>query len=252
MIKQLPLQEYAALLCETVKEYNYPTITYDFTKKKKICHGSIYAVEKYIGNLLRSQDIQEIKDGLSNVLYWGYAKNNKRDSEVCKFRNTNSLDNKLSLFKQSREKLITSTNDNGTMSGGKFLLTIAKNKDIPRFGISFTSKILMFLDPIIYPVLDMKIANAYVNKSSALKKIQKTENHIKTHSGNEYVYEYWACWCHEIATMINKSLESTCNHFRAVDVERSLFTLANSNKVSAILAAESLLAGPVGFNKKCP
>lgn len=254
MIKQLKPKEYAALLCETIEDYKYPAVTYDFVKNKEICHGSMYGVEKYIGDLLRSQNTQEIEDGLANVLYWGYAKNNTRDSKICKFRKANVLNNELSKFMKLIKNLITSTNNNGTISGGKFLLTIAKNKKIPQFGISFTSKVLMFIDPIYYPVLDTKIAKRYARKSSfrPLEDLKIYNNIITKTKKNEPVYNYWACWCREIAIMINASPQSTCNHFRAVDVERALFTLANSNKISASLAAESLLAGPANFNIKCP
>ena len=47
------------------------------------------AVEQYIGTLLRSKDVSAVKDGLSNVLYWGCAQQpGRRDFRVSDFRKT--------------------------------------------------------------------------------------------------------------------------------------------------------------------
>ena len=67
--RDLPLQQYAALLCEAIRDYDFPAVTYDFTEEKELHHDSMLAVEQYIGALLRSKDLSAVKDGLSNVLY---------------------------------------------------------------------------------------------------------------------------------------------------------------------------------------
>ena len=73
--QDVPLEQYAALLCEAIRDYDFPAVTYDFTEEKPLHHDSMLAVEQYIGTLLSSKDVSAVKDGLSNVLYcsagWG-------------------------------------------------------------------------------------------------------------------------------------------------------------------------------------
>ena len=87
--RDLPLKQYAALLCEAIRDYDFPAVTYDFTEEKPLHHDNMLAVEQYIDTLLRSKDVSAVKDGLSNVLYWGYARQPRlRDFRVSDFRKT--------------------------------------------------------------------------------------------------------------------------------------------------------------------
>ena len=87
--QDVPLEQYAALLCEAIRDYDFPAVPYDFTEEKHLHHDSMLAVEQYIGTLLRSKDVSVVKDGLSNVLYWGYARQpRRRDFRVSDFRKT--------------------------------------------------------------------------------------------------------------------------------------------------------------------
>ena len=115
------------------------------------------AVEQYIGTLLRSKDFSAVKDGLSNVLYWGYARQPIRDFRVSDFRKTipdPEREPKLDQFAQLMR------------SGRSDLFQSIKKLQLRQFSqISFVSKILMFLDPTRYPVLDLKIAKAFAKSS---------------------------------------------------------------------------------------
>ena len=106
----------------------------------------------------------------------------------------------------------------------------------------------MFLDPVNYPVLDTKIAKAYAKKRSfsPLENLTFNDSIPIDNEKNKDAYDHWACWCREIAKVVNKSSESPCNHFRAVDVERALFTLISSKETDKI-RARALLAGPEGM-----
>ena len=113
--------------------------------------------EQYIGTLLRSTDFSAVKDGLSNVLYWGYAQQPGRgDFKVRDFRKTipdPEREPKLDKFAQ-------------LMRSGQADLSNIKKLQLRQFSqISFVSKILMFLDPTRCPVLDLKIANAFAKSS---------------------------------------------------------------------------------------
>ncbi len=129
-----------------ISSYNFPAVYKDFDRN--ISHESnMGVVESKINNLLLSKDENQVKNGLSNVLYWGYAQVGYRDFRVTRFRDsvTNEKIHKFQNLIQNKFRAAT-------------LKDIKKIK-LPEFsGISFVSKILMFLDPENYPVLDLQIA----------------------------------------------------------------------------------------------
>ncbi len=252
IIPKLPLKQYAILLCETVRDYDFPPVTYDFAKNKEICHGNMCAVEQDIQDLLCSGDTQKVNDGLSKVLYWGWAQKPGRGKSWGEEFRKAELENKLKGFVQLVQKLEKRPKSCEALSGSELLWDIHKLR-LPKFtyGISFMSKILMFIDPERYPVLDKGIAEAYANSFfcfSPLQDLTFNTNIRVDNKKNRKAYENWACWCRKIAKVVNKSPESPCNHFRAVDVERALFTLARVNKAYAIPAAHAILAGPEGLD----
>ena len=233
----LPLKQYAALLCEAIEDYDFPAVTYDFTEEKPIHHDSMLAVEQYIGTLLRSKDFSAVKDGLSNVLYWGYARQPIRDFRASDFRKTipdPEREPKLDQFAQLMR------------SGRSDLFQSIKKLQLRQFSqISFVSKILMFLDPTRYPVLDLKIAEAFAKSSFLpLQNLTFATNGIPITERNATAYDAWACWCREIATVVNGAPVSPCCGVRAVDVERAIFTLADSQATDK---ARVLLDGPAGW-----
>ena len=240
LCQDVPLEQYAALLCEAISDYDFPAVTYDFTEEKPLHHDNMLAVEQYIGTLLRSKDVSAVKDGLSNVLYWGYAQQPGRgDFKVSDFRKTipdPEREPKLDQFAQLMR------------SGRSDLFNIKKIKELKlrQFSqISFVSKILMFLDPTRYPVLDLKIAKAFAKSSFLpLQNLTFTTSGIPITKRNAIAYDTWACWCREIATVVNEAPVSRCRGVRAVDVERALFTLADSQ---AMDRARVLLDGPAGW-----
>ena len=235
--RDLPLQQYAALLCEAIRDYDFPAVTYDFTEEKPLHHDSMLAVEQYIGTLLRSTDFSAVKDGLSNVLYWGYAQQPGRgDFKVRDFRKTipePEREPKLDKFAQ-------------LMRSGQADLSNIKKLQLRQFSqISFVSKILMFLDPTRCPVLDLKIANAFAKSSFLpLQNLTFAKGGIRITERNATAYDTWACWCRDIATVVNEAPVSPCRGVRAVDVERALFTLVDSQATDK---ARMLLDGPTGW-----
>ena len=292
-MQKLPLKQYAALLCETVRDYDFPPVTYDFAKdpdcefekgkngkdkypfnkanenphkdiplsdNSMLCYvkKDILGVEEYIDRLLHSTKQQDVVDGLSNVLYWGYAQQpGRREDRISKFRswlcnlkktNSNEPKGKLDQFKELAEELKGHQPAGEAPSGGSRLLQI-KKLELPEFSqMPFVSKILMFLGPKRYPVLDTKIAKAYANSFFApLQDLTLYDTTIPITKSNADVYDTWACWCRKIARVVNDSPQSPCNHFRAVDVERALFTLAGLKNIDEAKKACALLKGPEGW-----
>ena len=67
----LPLPEYADVLCKALWCFSFPKVTFDFRNSQRTQHENMRGVEECIGALLSHEDQVDVKDGLSNVLYWG-------------------------------------------------------------------------------------------------------------------------------------------------------------------------------------
>ena len=157
------------------------------------------------------------------VIYWGYAQVGYRDSRVEKFRNNVSngqlYDNSL-LFKNI---------------SGDSLIKI-KKINLPEFsGMSFISKIRMFLDPTNYVILDRQILKmSRTPYRTLLNNIAfgNEETQIRISKNNASVYPNWCKKCLDISILYYEG------RYRAVDVERGFFTLIQKGRVE--FAAEIL------------
>ena len=103
----LPLRDYAALLCRAVGSYEFPAVTCGFEQDgievaEASCRESMAIVEKHIGKLLRSQNPHDVRNGLSNVIYWGWARHpGLARAKVRMFRDVvSNANNQLSQFAQ--------------------------------------------------------------------------------------------------------------------------------------------------------
>lgn len=206
----------------------------------------MFIVEKHIHDLLCSKDLLSVKDGLSNVLYWGYANSpGLQKHRVRRFRDAVAdSDSRLEAFAELTESHPLPT------------LLCIRQVELPQFSqTSFASKILMFLDPAIHPVLDLKISRAFANKPCFPPLLDLTFNDtgIPITQKNVVVYEKWACWCRGIAALVNGLRASPRHDLRAVDIERALFTLAgNDGDEDDPGKARAILRGPEGWTLEGP
>ena len=243
---RLQLNEYAALLCEALREYDFPSVTCEFEPggdeiAETSCHGSMLIVERYIGGLLRSELRSQVKDGLSNVLYWGWAQTPLGPAKVDRFRTSvddSTLDEFIGLHRKP------------PLPG----LLDFDEVELPGFGMSFTTKIMMFLSPETHPVLDKKIA--LIARKCDFPPLSDIlapgDGFIPIGEATAAAYETWACWCREIATLVNALRASPRHDLRAVDVERALFTLAGDTDGNDEAGrACTLLQGPAGWTFDC-
>ena len=239
---QLPRPAYAALLCEALGGYSFPKVTRDFPARREIPHESMSSVEERVRELLRSPDPGRIRDGLSNVLYWGHARQpGRRDSKVDDFRSAISeSDPRFARFAE----FAASLGEPAAAAGGSGLLAV-KRLHLRQFGqISFASKVLMFLDPTRFPVLDLKLAKAFAGGGvPPLADLRFGPGGIPITRSNATAYDDWAQWCRNVAGLVNEEPASPRRDLRAVDVERALFTLVESG---ATHEAWALLKGPEG------
>ena len=215
-------------LTDAVTAYDFPSVGYDFTLGQEIHFQDMRELERHIRDALLSGNPERIKDGLSNVLYWGYTRMGIRDTRVRRFRagvTEDQLQEAAQLFQ------MLGPEDDG-------LLRI-KNLKLPQFSqISFVSKIRMFLDPENFAVLDnklMKLRQSPVptlfNTGAPVFLPASTSLRITYRS--EAFYRQWCSLCRGLAT----------NYFgpeqmRAVDIERAIFSMVDRGESD--LAAEIL------------
>ncbi len=101
--------------------------------------------ENVINGQLRSAHAEDVRHGLANILYWGYANVGDRDTRVADL-NGNIAMGQIQAFQ--------------TLVANSCAPTMAEIKTIriPQYsGMSFLSKVLMFLNPMEYCVLDKQI-----------------------------------------------------------------------------------------------
>ena len=100
-------------------------------------------------------------------------------------------------------------------------------------------------DPVFLATAHAQIATAFAKPAFLPpQNLTFTTGGIRITERNATAYDTWAGWCRELATAVNEAPVSPCRGVRAVDVERALFTLADSQ---AMDKARVLLAGPAGW-----
>ena len=205
------IPEMRSTLENAILRFGFPPVTFDFTFGVEARYDSMLPVEHYIRNLLVSNNITEVKDSLSNVIYWGFANAGFRDHRVSQFRN-------IVLIQQLvlAQDLFATLEEPGLIAIKRLLL--------PQFGMmAFVSKIRMFLDPRRYVVLDSKLLSLRDAQTPTLFrdiKNAKGEAAIRITRHNEACYERWCQRCRQLAEENFPGSE-----VRAVDVERGIFQL---------------------------
>jgi len=209
-------------LVDAMRRYDFPCVTYDFVNRCEKTHDSMKDVEMEIRGQLLADRADGVRAGLANVLYWGYARIGYRDRRVKQFQEQvtdQQLVEASNLFRRLR---------------GPGVCQI-KGVGLPQFsGLSFVSKVRMFLDPCNYVVLDQKLVNLREQPVHTIfcdLTFPRRATGIPISKANEEVYERWCQLCRRIASDYLQMSGS-----RAVDVERGIFQMVASK--NALCAAE--------------
>jgi len=181
-------------------------------------------VEARIRSDLTAGDPSRTKDGLSNVLYWGFTQmGGLANVRVDYFRT------KVSPTQLVEASLLLSGTPRPT------LLSIKKLR-LPQFsGVSFVSKVRMFLDPTGSATLDQQIMKIHgVRPTTVLAAVRPSKTNIPVSAANSGAYE---AWCERLNYIRRMYLPN----FRVVDIERGLFHLIQCGNVatSANLLADA-------------
>jgi len=222
LVEKMPLSpSQKEILRRAIRDYSFPPELYDFILDRPDPQPDTRAVEAKIKADLICGDPKRVKNGLSNVLYWGFARMAIRDTRVGVFRNNvtdDGLDRAAKLFCTSISPPLTAI--------GKL--------ELPQFsGVSFVSKIRMFLNPETSATLDRQIMKIHrARRATVLAKVRVYPTQIPVNSQNAEAYELWC------RRMVEISTSYFGGNFRAADVERGFFQLVQNDEVS--LAGEIL------------
>ncbi len=201
-------------LIEAINGYDFPAVYFDFNNHIEIVAQNMTEVETQIRGQMRFQEVMVTKYGLANVLYWGFAQIGFRQNRIDDFMN-NVLDHQIIAF-----QALMRQNEIPTMKA-------IKGIGLPQYsGVSFVSKILMFLNPSDYCVLDQQLAKLRTPGSPKVLNdlsFGQNENQIRITNHNEAVYNGWRHECSGISQMYFQG------RYRVADVERGFFSLIQRN-----------------------
>lgn len=208
------------VLEQAINNYRFPLEYYDFSLAPAAnprLASSIQHLESAIYMDLTSNVPARIEEGLANIIYWGNAGAGYRQHRFSSFLNKIKRFHPYSDFSSLRLA--------GAVSLGRI-----KKLGYPGYsGISFVSKVLMFLDPQNFCVLDLQISKLGVpgrsiGRALDLLKVNPTIIPISAH--NEKVYNLWREECRLISSAYYSGT------YRVADVERGFFELIRSGRLS--------------------
>jgi hypothetical protein len=202
-------------LGDAVNAYSFPTAHFDFSTHTPVIGLSMPQLEVRIRQQLLSISLGDVKDGLSNVLYWGYAQmGGLTPVRVERFR---SMVTSQQL--QQASKLFTKY-------PRPSLYEIAR-LGLPEFSkVSFVSKVRMYLDPANSATLDRQIMTMHkIHSGTVLAAFKEYKTSIPTTMRNSIAYEDW---CIHLAYIARSYLPTA----RVVDIERGFFQMIQTGNVS--------------------
>lgn len=208
-------------LKKAIRHYNFPLHTYDFQKGKPVLHRTIEDLLTHIRKMLLSNNPFEVRDGLSNIIYWGMGRDGRRDMKVANFRHATIGWNFMECILLFQ-----------TITGSS--LREIKKLGLPHFSnMSYVSKIRMILDPELYVVLDLKISKLrYSHTPTIISNIKQYPTYLPITLDNERVYQIFCSTCQVVAAAIGD------DGFKASDIERGIFQLIDEGELE--LAANCL------------
>jgi hypothetical protein len=198
---------------QAIATYAFPAVYFDFGSNIEVRAKDMRVLETAIRQMLVSVNGNGIRDGLANVIYWGWAQNSGiRDVRVRRFRDG------VTPEQIDRFRFLIA-------SGAVPTLANIRAINMPQFsGVSFISKILAFLDPTRYCVLDRGLLKLSSVPGRALHQLSVPGTQIKVTPRNERAYDAWRVECAEISALYFGG------RYRVVDVERGFFQLLQEGR----------------------
>ena len=218
------------VLKNAIQRCGSPSFTFDFVNNVRVSHESVREAERTIRDELQSEMTEVVRDGLSNVLYWGDLRNGNKGTRVSVFRRK-VLSSQLAAASELFRCL-----------EGPGLLEI-KGLRLPGFsGMSSISRLRMFLNPSEYVVLDrrlLKVRNCSRRTLFDNLKLWGGSEYIPVTTDNQGVYQHWCELCRIIA---NKFFWG--EDVRAVDIERGILHFVDDGQLDNATEILETACGP--------
>lgn len=197
-----------------IASYAFPATYYDFVADVPVLAANMAVVEAEIRTMLLSEEPAIAKHGLANVLYWGYAQVGYGSTRVKRF------------LQGVTETQIAHYQELVAEQGVPNLVQL-RAIGMPQYsGISFLSKILTFLDPTNYCVLDLQLAK--IGLAAGVRPLHELVIHGTTINPTRHNQNLYNAWCEECIAISNAYFDGS---YRAVDIERGFFQLIQSKNL---------------------
>ena len=201
-------------LRHAIEGYDFPTVYFDFQKQVEGTAPTIVQLETILRGQLESNDVDTVRHGLANVLYWGYATSGYRDARVSKFVTSATAPRIVEFMALLEREHLPKLREIKSIGFAQFS------------GISFVSKILMFLNPVTHCTLDLQILKLVaVEGPHGLHGVVPSMG-IPINANNEQCYDRWRAECSSVSARYYNG------DFRAADVERGYFKLVRDNNLA--------------------
>lgn len=198
---------------KSIRGYSFPAIYFDFASHVERKAGNMSNLETIIHDMLTSQKQQQVKYGLANIIYWGNAKAGYKINRAYKFLNVTPAQVRDFQSIVANPKMLS--------------LQAIKKIGMPQYsGISFISKVLMFMNPKKYCILDSRIAD--LANQSGTKAIYNLKINAQLPVTNHNCKIYCQ-WCKECKKISNQYYSGK---YRVVDIERGFFNLIQKGRLS--------------------
>lgn len=208
--------EQTATLAAAVDGYAFPAALKDFVTGQRIQGLTMADVEKRIYEQLRSGNPTSVRDGLANVLHWGFA----QMGGLADVR-TKAFISRVTVAQLQASSALFLENPRPSLLEIKAL-------GLPQFSaISFVSKVRMFLDPVGSATLDKQILKMkYALPGTVLDYVAATpvDTTIRLTQRNCVAYDHWC-------SRLDAIRRTYCPVRRVVDIERGFFHLVQTNQV---------------------
>lgn len=201
---------------------------------QRTSHSSLQ-LDNFHSQLLTSDSDDDLKHGLLSVVFWGFAsgKDNRirerRALARAKWHVHGKVNDPPQDLNEVLNHLITARTFLYNSRTGDALIEITKIKYL---GLAFGSKILAFMNPRIAGVYDKVISEHLANHPSADMRNMGGGTAATSKRAQASLYSNWCGWCANKAEELNSARMTWLDWngleqpWRAVDVERAIFSLA--------------------------
>ena len=228
--------------------YNYPAIGLCATRDldvmskwqdyyKEYQFTTTLELDNHHRELLLSIHDEKVLLGIYSVMYWGYITSGAKSVTRCDWLSVGNAKNKnhslsylgkdyaVNIIRNSKKLL-----DKSDYAGA--LLEVIK---LPHIGVSFGTKLLAFIDSENVGILDNKISRHLSSDSFRHILDEKVIVHLNKKINSAIKFQSYCESLNAIKIQLNNAGYGWCDvsgakmsRFRAIDVERALFSIAKS------------------------